>query len=460
MDTSSIRIVGAGLAGCEAAWQLAKRGFRVKLHEMRPKRMTPAHQTEKFCELVCSNSFRSNDDEKNAVGQLKWELRSAQSLIMKTADKHSLPAGGALAIDRIKFSNEISKQICSHPLIDVTLEEVCHISTEDLITIIATGPLTSDALAHELKIKTKSENLAFFDAIAPIVYLEDIDMGKVWFQSRYDKGDNNLEKKAYLNCPMNEQEYQNFVTALLNAPKIQFKDWEKKTPYFHACLPIEIMAERGIDTLRFGPMKPVGLRNPHDNNRRPHAVVQLRPDDTAQTLYNMVGFQTKLNHSSQVSIFRTIPGLEAARFARLGGIHRNTFINSPAILKSDLSLKISPDLHFAGQITGVEGYVESTAIGLLVALFISDKIQGKKHCPPPTSTASGSLHNHLISKENNYSFQPMNVNFGLFQELPPTRTKKLTKDDRKLAFTSRAKKDWNEWFQNTPVTSNIQTGTS
>ena len=446
MDTSSIKIVGAGLAGCEAAWQLANKGFHVQLYEMRPIKKTAVHHTENFCELVCSNSFRSNDDTKNAVGQLKWELRSAHSLIMKTADKHSVPAGGALAIDRVKFSCEITKKIKAHPLIEIKHEEVTQLSTENELTIIATGPLTSNALAEKLKIITKSENLAFFDAIAPIVYKEDVDMNKAWFQSRYDKGENNLEKRAYLNCPMNKEEYDSFVKNLITSPKIEFKEWEKETPYFQACLPIEIMAERGHDTLRFGPMKPVGLRNPHDNNRRPYAVVQLRPDNTAQTLYNMVGFQTKMTHSSQVSIFQNIPGLENVKFARLGGIHRNTFINSPEVLRSDLSLKNSPQIHFAGQITGVEGYVESTAIGLLAALFIFEKITEKKCSPPPLSTALGSLHNYLLLQDNKSLFQPMNINFGLFPEPPPTDGKKLKKDDRKMAFTSRAKKDWNEWF--------------
>ena len=446
MDTSLIKIVGAGLAGCEAAWQLANKGFHVQLYEMRPIKQTAAHQTEKFCELVCSNSFRSNDDKKNAVGQLKWELRSAHSLIMKTADKHSVPAGGALAIDREEFSSEITKKICAHPQIEIKHEEFTELSAEDSLTVIATGPLTSNALAKQLKKMTESENLAFFDAIAPIVYKEDVDMNKAWFQSRYDKGENSLEQRAYLNCPMNKEEYDFFIKSLISAPKIEFKEWEKETPYFQACLPIEVMAARGHDTLRFGPMKPVGLKNPHDDNRRPYAVVQLRPDNTTQTLYNMVGFQTKMKHSSQVTIFQNIPGLENVRFARLGGIHRNTFINSPEVLRSDLSLKKFPHIHFAGQITGVEGYVESTAIGLLTALFITEKITKTRCTPPPLTTALGSLHNYILLKDNKSSFQPMNINFGLFQDLPPTTHKNFRKEDRKIAFTCRAKKDWNGWL--------------
>ena len=446
MNTSTIKIVGAGLAGCEAAWQLANRGFKVTLCEMRPEKPTAVHKTEKFCELVCSNSFRSNDDEKNAVGQLKWELRSAQSLIMQTADDNSVPAGGALAIDRTEFSDKITKKIYNHPLIEVSHGEVCDLSPENGTTIIATGPLTSDTLAQKLKAITKSENLAFFDAIAPIIYLEDVDMTKAWFQSRYDKGGNSLEKKAYLNCPMTEEEYEDFVAALISAPKIEFKEWEKETPYFQACLPIEIMAERGSETLRFGPMKPVGLRNPHAQYSRPHAVVQLRPDNKAQTLYNMVGFQTKMKHSAQIEIFQKIPGLQEVKFARLGGIHRNTFINSPEILQPDLSLKEHPGVYFAGQITGVEGYVESTAIGLLVALFISEKIAGRSHSSPPLTTALGSLHNYLLFKNKKVLFQPMNINFGLFEDIAPVGNQKLKKDDRKIALTNRAKKDWNDWF--------------
>ncbi|MFL2790771.1 MAG: methylenetetrahydrofolate--tRNA-(uracil(54)-C(5))-methyltransferase (FADH(2)-oxidizing) TrmFO [Paracoccaceae bacterium] len=446
MTISPIKIIGAGLAGCEAAWQLADKGFFVDLYEMRPKKKTAAHKTDKFCELVCSNSFRSSDDQRNAVGQLKWELRSAKSLIMETADKHAVPAGGALAIDRVEFSNEITKKINCHPLIKIKQEEFSNLSSENGTTIIATGPLTSNTLAEELKAITRSENLSFFDAIAPIIYVEDVDLNKAWFQSRYDKGDTDLEKKAYLNCPMNKQEYEAFVSSLLTAPKMEFKKWEKETPYFQACLPIEVMASSGIDTLRFGPMKPVGLRNPHDQDRRPHAVVQLRPDNLSQTLYNMVGFQTKMTYSSQISVFQKIPGLEKITFARLGGIHRNTFINAPEILSSDLSLKDSSNIYFAGQITGVEGYVESTAIGLLVALFLVNKMTGKPQSSPPSTTALGSLHKYLLTKDKKDLYQPMNVNFGLFKELDYKHTKKMPKDNRKLAYTKRAKLDFTNWF--------------
>ena len=447
MTIPLIKIIGAGLAGCEAAWQLANKGFLVELYEMRPGKKTAAHKTEKFCELVCSNSFRSSDDQRNAVGQLKWELRSAKSLIMETADRHAVPAGGALAIDRMEFSTEITKKIHRHPFIKIKQEEFSDLSSENGITVIATGPLTSDALAEKLKIMTKSENLSFFDAIAPIIYVDDVDLNKAWFQSRYDKGDNDLDKKAYLNCPMSKQEYEDFVSSLIAAPKMEFKEWEKETPYFQACLPIEVMATSGSDTLRFGPMKPVGLRNPHDYDRRPYAVVQLRPDNLSQTLYNMVGFQTKMTYSSQISVFQKIPGLEKIKFARMGGIHRNTFINSPEMLSSDLSHKDYPNIYFAGQITGVEGYVESTAIGLLVAFFLLKRMTNSPLTPPPSTTALGSLHKYLLTKDKKELYQPMNVNFGLFKELEEIHKKKMTKEDRKLAYTTRAKLDYSDWLK-------------
>ena len=418
MTSNKINVIGAGLAGCEVAWQLSQKGYFVDLYEMRPEKMTAAHKTNKFAELVCSNSFRSYDDEKNAVGQLKWELRKANSFILENADLHSVPAGGALAIDREKFSSDITKKISSNPLINVINEEVLDLSKFKEPTVISTGPLTSNRLSDQIIEITKSNKLAFFDAIAPIIYLESVNMDKAWFQSRYDKGDDESDKKAYLNCPLNEIQYKEFIDDIIKASKIDFKDWEKNTPYFQSCLPIEIMAESGIETLRFGPMKPVGLENPHDNNNRPYAVVQLRPDNKEKTLYNMVGFQTKMKYGSQIDVFRKIPGLENVQFARLGGIHRNTFINTPKLLSDELSLKNQTNIYFAGQITGVEGYVESTAIGLLVAFFIDKKISKKQYIPPPPTTAIGSLYHLLLFEIDFVVFQPMNVNFGLFKELP------------------------------------------
>ena len=446
MTSNKINVIGAGLAGCEAAWQLSQKGYFVDLYEMRPKKMTDAHKTEKYAELVCSNSFRSDDDERNAVGQLKWELRKANSFILENADLNSVPAGGALAIDRDKFSSKITNRISSNPLINIINKEVFDLTDFKDPTIIATGPLTSDLLSNQIISIAKSDNLAFFDAIAPIVYLESVDLDKAWFQSRYDKGDEECDRKAYLNCPLNEDQYKEFIDDIITASKIEFKDWEKNTPYFQSCLPIEIMAERGIETLRFGPMKPVGLRNPHDDYKRPYAVVQLRPDNKEKTLYNMVGFQTKMKYSSQTEAFKKIPGLENVKFARLGGIHRNTFINTPQLLSNELSLKTQTNIYFAGQITGVEGYVESTAIGLLVANFIDQKIMKKTLIPPPPTTAIGSLYHYLLFKNELLDFQPMNVNFGLFKELPLTNGRKLKKEIKKVAFTTKAKEDWNNWM--------------
>ena len=446
MTSNKINVIGAGLAGCEVAWQLSQKGYFVDLYEMRPEKMTDAHKTNKFAELVCSNSFRSDDNEKNAVGQLKWELRKANSFILENADLHSVPAGGALAIDREKFSSDITEKISSNPLINVINEEVLDLSKFKEPTVISTGPLTSNRLSDQIIEITKSNKLAFFDAIAPIIYLESVNMDKAWFQSRYDKGDEESDKKAYLNCPLNEIQYKEFIDDIIEASKIDFKDWEKNTPYFQSCLPIEIMAESGIETLRFGPMKPVGLKNPHDNNNRPYAVVQLRPDNKEKTLYNMVGFQTKMKYGSQIDVFRKIPGLENVQFARLGGIHRNTFINTPKLLSDELSLKNQTNIYFAGQITGVEGYVESTAIGLLVAFFIDKKISKKQYIPPPPTTAIGSLYHHLLFKNEFVDFQPMNVNFGLFKELPKNNARKLKKETKKVALTTKAKKDWCIWM--------------
>lgn len=446
MTSNKINVIGAGLAGCEVAWQLSQKGYFVDLYEMRPEKMTAAHKTNKFAELVCSNSFRSDDNEKNAVGQLKWELRKANSFILENADLHSVPAGGALAIDREKFSSDITEKISSNPLINVINEEVLDLSKFKEPTVISTGPLTSNRLSDQIIEITKSNKLAFFDAIAPIVYLESVNMNKAWFQSRYDKGNEESDKKAYLNCPLNEIQYKEFIDDIIKASKIDFKDWEKNTPYFQSCLPIEIMAESGIETLRFGPMKPVGLKNPHDNNNRPYAVVQLRPDNKEKTLYNMVGFQTKMKYGSQIDVFRKIPGLENVQFARLGGIHRNTFINTPKLLSDELSLKNQSNIYFAGQITGVEGYVESTAIGLLVAFFIDKKISKKQYIPPPPTTAIGSLYHHLLFKNEFVDFQPMNVNFGLFKELPKNNVRKLKKEMKKVALTTKAKKDWCIWM--------------
>ena len=446
MTSNKINVIGAGLAGCEVAWQLSQKGYFVDLYEMRPKKMTDAHKTNKFAELVCSNSFRSDDNEKNAVGQLKWELRKANSFILENADLHSVPAGGALAIDREKFSSDITEKISSNPLINIINEEILDVSKFKEPTVISTGPLTSNPLSDQIISITKSDKLAFFDAIAPIVYLESVNMNKAWFQSRYDKGNEESDKKAYLNCPLDEIQYKEFIDDIIKASKIDFKDWEKNTPYFQSCLPIEIMAESGIETLRFGPMKPVGLKNPHDNNNRPYAVVQLRPDNKEKTLYNMVGFQTKMKYGSQIDVFRKIPGLENVQFARLGGIHRNTFINTPKLLSNELSLKNQPNIYFAGQITGVEGYVESTAIGLLVAFFIDQKISKKPNIPPPPTTAIGSLYHHLLFENEFVDFQPMNVNFGLFKELPKNKVRKLKKEIKKVALTTKAKEDWCKWM--------------
>ncbi|HEX3674448.1 MAG TPA: methylenetetrahydrofolate--tRNA-(uracil(54)-C(5))-methyltransferase (FADH(2)-oxidizing) TrmFO [Rhizomicrobium sp.] len=428
-----IHIIGGGLAGSEAAWAAAEAGAQVVLHEMRPVRGTDAHQTDGLAELVCSNSLRSDDWENNAVGLLHEEMRRAGSLVMRAADAHKLPAGGALAVDRHGFSAAITRALEGHPRIAIRREEVAGLPPQEWRSvIIATGPLTSPALAEAIRALSGEDALSFFDAIAPIVHHESIDMSVAWMQSRYDKGDG----ADYINCPMDEPQYRAFIAALIEGEKADFKEWEKSTPYFEGCLPIEVMAERGAETLRFGPMKPVGLCDTR-TGRRPYAVVQLRQDNALGTLWNMVGFQTKLKHGEQTRVFRMIPGLENAQFARLGGLHRNTFINSPRLLDGELRLKRDPRLRFAGQITGVEGYVESAAMGLLAGRFAA----GENAAAPPATTALGALLAHITKGADEKTFQPMNVNFGLFPELAGARGK-----DRKKAMAHRAIADLETWL--------------
>jgi methylenetetrahydrofolate--tRNA-(uracil-5-)-methyltransferase len=442
--SQELHIVGGGLAGSEAAWQAGEAGARVVLHEMRPTRATFAHQTGALAELVCSNSFRSDDAQNNAVGLLHEEMRRAGSLIMRAADAHKLPAGGALAVDRHGFSAAVSQAIGAHPNIAIARQEVCTLPPPELgRAIIATGPLTSPALAEAIAQATGHAHLAFFDAIAPIVHKESIDFSIAWFQSRYDKAGPGGGDADYINLPLDEAQYKAFVAALRAGEKTDFKEWEKSTPYFEACLPIEVMAERGEDTLRFGPMKPVGLCDPR-TGQRPHAVVQLRQDNALGTLWNMVGFQTKLKHGEQTRIFRTIPGLADAQFARLGGLHRNTFINSPRLLDGQLRLKTQPHLSFAGQVTGVEGYVESAAIGLLAGRFAAAELAGQPISPPPPTTAFGALLAHITGGADARSFQPMNVNFGLFPEFP--KTARIRGRDRKQAMARRALEDIDVWL--------------
>lgn len=438
-----VHVVGGGLAGSEAAWQLASAGIPVVLHEMRPVRSTEAHSTDKLAELVCSNSFRSDDAEYNAVGLLHEELRRCGSLILRCADANKVPAGGALAMDRDGFADAVTDAITSHPLITLDRGEVPGIPPEDWDSvIIATGPLTSPALGEAVRELTGEDSLAFFDAIAPIVYSESIDLSKAWFQSRYDKPGPGGTGKDYINCAFEKDEYQAFINELRTGGTVDFKNWEKNTPYFEGCLPIEVMAERGVDTLRYGPMKPVGLTNPHKPERRPYAVVQLRQDNALGTLYNLVGFQTKLRHAEQMRVFRMIPGLENAEFARLGGLHRNTFLNSPRLLDEALRLRKMPRIRFAGQITGCEGYVESSAIGLLAGRFAAlERLGGEPKAPPPT-TALGAILGHITGGANADTFQPMNVNFGLF---PPV-DERIRGRDRKLAYTRRALGDLEEWI--------------
>ena len=441
MTAEPIHIVGGGLAGSEAAWQAARLGLAVILHEMRPVRGTEAHVTDGLAELVCSNSLRSDDAEYNAVGLLHAEMRRCNSLIMQAADTHKVPAGGALAVDRVGFSEAVSAALSAEPLIEIRREEIDGLPPEDWRSvIIATGPLTSPALGEAILETTGEDALAFFDAIAPIVHRDSIDMSRAWFQSRYDKGDG----KDYINCPLDEAEYTAFIEAMLAGEMTEFRDWERDTPYFEGCLPIEVMAARGFETLRFGPMKPVGLTDPN-TRRRPHAVVQLRQDNALGTLFNMVGFQTKLKHGAQGEVFRMIPGLQSAEFARLGGIHRNTFLNSPKLLDAELRLKAAPRLRFAGQITGVEGYVESAAIGILAGRFAVAEQRGKVSTPPPETTAMGALLRHITGGAEAETFQPMNVNFGLF---PPLQVegKRPKGRDRKRAYTARAMADFETWL--------------
>ena len=437
MRTQPLHIIGGGLAGSEAAWQAAEAGVPVVLHEMRPVRGTAAHQTDGLAELVCSNSFRSDDWEHNAVGLLHAEMRHCGSLILAAGDACQVPAGSALAVDREGFSRAVTERLLAHPLVTLVREELTGLPPADWDNvIIATGPLTSEALSQAILDLTGEGALAFFDAIAPIVHLESIDMGLAWRQSRYDKPGPGGDAAAYINCPMDRDQYEAFIDALLAGPKAEFKDWEQ-VPYFDGCLPIEVMAERGRETLRHGPMKPVGLTNPHRPDEKPWAVVQLRQDNALGTLWNMVGFQTKLKHGAQSEVFRAIPGLEKAVFARLGGLHRNTFINSPMLLDGTLRLKRQPRLRFAGQITGVEGYVESAAVGLLAGRFAAAERLGLPCEPPPQTTALGALIAHITGGHlEGGSFQPMNVNYGL---LPPMETPRRAEDGRRLSPPERGR---------------------
>ncbi len=438
-----LHIIGGGMAGSEAAWQAARMGVEVVIHEMRPKTGTFAHQTEHLAEMVCSNSFRSDDDEQNAVGLLHWEMRAAGGLIMQMADRHALPAGGALAVDRDAFALAVTEALLALPNVSVARDEVTDLP-QDGHWIIATGPLTSDALGQAIAVETGTDALAFFDAIAPIVYFDSIDMSQAWFQSRYDKGETEAERKAYLNCPMTRDQYEAFIDALLAADKTEFHEGET-AGYFDGCLPIEVMAERGRETLRHGPMKPVGLTNPHAPDVKPYAVVQLRRDNALGTLYNIVGFQTKMKYGAQATVFKMIPGLEAASFARLGGIHRNTFLNSPTLLDNSLRLRSKPHIRFAGQITGVEGYVESAAMGLLAGRLAAAEILGLPASPPPRETAIGALVHHITGGAEAKTFQPMNVNFGLFPPID-ARGGRRGRRDRYKAYTDRAKAAFMDWL--------------
>ena len=439
-----LHIIGGGMAGSEAAWQAAQAGIPVVIHEMRPQVETFAHQTGDLAEMVCSNSFRSDDHEQNAVGLLHWEMRQAGGLLMEMADRHQLPAGGALAVDRDAFSQGVTERLRDHPLVSVEAGEITELPT-DGYWIIATGPLTSGNLAEAIRAETGAESLAFFDAIAPIVYFDSIDMSKAWFQSRYDKGETEAEQKAYLNCPMDRDQYEAFIDALLAADKTEFHEGET-AGYFDGCLPIEVMAERGRETLRHGPMKPVGLTNPHQPDVKAHAIVQLRRDNALGTLWNIVGFQTKMKYGAQTAVFKSIPGLENASFARLGGIHRNTFINSPTLLDDQMRLKSRPNIRFAGQITGVEGYVESAAMGLLAARLAVAQMQGRQLPALPNTTATGALVTHITGGAEAKTFQPMNVNFGLFPPVEGLKGGRRGRKDRYKAYTDRAKADWAAWL--------------
>ena len=458
---NAIHVIGAGLAGSEAAWQAANAGARVILHEMRPLRMTEAHQTEGCAELVCSNSFRSDDASGNAVGLLHEEMRRAGSLVMVCGDRAKLPAGGALAVDREAFSQSVTQALEDHPAITIERGEIAGLPPPEWQNVIvATGPLTSPALSAAIQELTGEGELAFFDAIAPIVHHETIDFEICWFQSRYDKAGPGGTGADYINCPLDEAQYETFIDALIDGEKTEFREWETTTPYFEGCLPIEVMALRGRETLRHGPMKPVGLTNPRAPATKPHAIVQLRQDNALGTLWNMVGFQTKLKYGEQIRIFRMIPGLENARFARLGGLHRNTFLNSPKLLDASLRLKAAPRLRFAGQITGVEGYVESAAIGILAGRFAAAEALGTPSAPPPATSALGALLAHITGghlaapqETGIRSFQPMNVNFGLFPEIEAPREAggkrlrgKARTRARKAALSARALSDLDAWL--------------
>jgi methylenetetrahydrofolate--tRNA-(uracil-5-)-methyltransferase len=442
-----VTVVGGGLAGSEAAYQLAEAGVPVRLFEMRPVRRTEAHQTDRLAELVCSNSFRSDDMHGNAVGLLHEEMRRLGSLVMWAGDRAKLPAGGALAVDRDVFAGLVQQRLEAHPLVEIVRAEVTALpAAEDGLAIIATGPLTAPALAEAIRAAGGEDALAFFDAIAPIVHKDTIDLETAWFQSRYDKEGPGGGTADYINCPMDEAQYRAFIAALLSAEKTSFKEWEASTPYFEGCLPIEVMAERGPETLRFGPMKPVGLTDPR-SGRRPHAVVQLRQDNALGTLYNMVGFQTKLRHGEQARVFRLIPGLEQAEFARLGGLHRNTFINSPRLLDAELRLKAAPHVRMAGQITGCEGYVESAAVGLVAGRLAAAEARAEHLTVPPAETAHGALVRHITGGADAESFQPMNINFGLF----PPLDGKVKKNERKRAMVLRALAALDSWAAGGPA---------
>jgi methylenetetrahydrofolate--tRNA-(uracil-5-)-methyltransferase len=460
MHLKPVHVIGGGLAGSEAAWQLAQAGVPVTLHEMRPLRATAAHKTDSYAELVCSNSFRSDDKDHNAVGLLHAEMRRLGSLIMRAADGHQVPAGGALAVDRDGFSAAVTGALATQPLVTLVRGEVALPPDAWDSVIVATGPLTSPDLAATIRSLTGEDSLAFFDAIAPIVHRDTIDLEQAWFQSRYDKAGPGGSGADYINCPLSREQYDAFVDALIAGDKTEFHDWEAATPYFDGCLPIEVMAERGRETLRHGPMKPFGLTNPREPAVKPYAVVQLRQDNKLGTLFNMVGFQTKLKHGEQVRIFRSIPGLQNAEFARLGGLHRNTFLNSPRLLDATLRLKANPRWRFAGQITGCEGYVESAAVGLMVARFAAAERRGETIVPPPPTTAHGALLAHITGGHMETidagpsSFQPMNVNFGLFPPIAAPAAPEGRKFGRgsaknlarKSALSQRALADLERWI--------------
>ena len=447
--SETLHIVGGGMAGSEAAWQAANAGVRVVIHEMRPKVETFAHKTGNLAEMVCSNSFRSDDSEQNAVGLLHWEMRAAKGIIMEMATRHRLPAGGALAVDRDPFAESVTAALMTHPNVSVSYEEVAELPSDGK-WIFSTGPLTSPALGQAIQAETGATALAFFDAIAPIVYFDSVDMDVAWMQSRYDKGETEEERTAYLNCPMTKAQYEAFIDALLVADKTEFHEGET-AGYFDGCLPIEVMAERGRETLRFGPMKPIGLTNAHDPENKPYAVVQLRRDNALGTLYNIVGFQTKMKYGAQTDVFRKIPGLENAQFARLGGIHRNTFLNSPTLLDGQMRLKSKPNIRFAGQVTGVEGYVESAAMGLLAGRMAAAEILGRELPPVPPTTAMGALVTHITGGAVAKTFQPMNVNFGLLPPLEDARSGRRGRKDRYKGYTDRAKADWQAWLAQSPL---------